>query len=825
MRFFKFYVVLIAFLLCVPSANASSEPVIDDAQKLQETIFSDTFLYLPLKERVDVIEQYFLREQELPSKVIPYRALATVAGTLIYIGNPDTAVAYLESLTVEYDERRGSVEEYMHALMQAIHCFIRLEHYDMTFDLLFLASQYENYAGGRYYSTLRTFTDFHLSYNRGDYQSTLDAFNLFIGTPGSLETWDEFGHPLHFLYNDAGVAALKLNKPVEAVKIIKEGQDIQKKVAAKVPGSTTFGISIGLARAYSALGDHDRAEKLVFENLDAAKKSGRWFFTSQAIQVLAEAQIARSNPERALELLNEAWALGEGKINLDREISLQNSFAKAYQQAGNYKKAFEALRMLTDIDRAAKAAQLNINIAIGDANRKLEDQAQEISFIKREHDSATQLLEREKNIRLLMLVSSALLGILLIAITFTYFLQRKARKKLEIFADELVISKSEVQKASEAKSLFLASMSHEIRTPMNGVLGMAQLLSQTPLDEKQTLYLDTISSSGTALLSIINDILDFSKVEAGKIELNPINFDIEQAVSEIVALLSGSAKSKGIDLRVNLDQCNPKWFSADVNRIKQILLNVIGNAIKFTEEGHVEIEVAAEPSGTDEFRLKINVSDTGIGIKKEQIANLFDPFVQADASTTRKFGGTGLGLSISKKLANLLGGDFTIKSEYGVGTEALIEITASKGEREQETKTAFSTLFSVEQEATSNFQTKVLLAEDNEVNQMVVRHMLNNRDVVLTIVGDGEEAVDAYKNGDFDLILMDVTMPKLDGVGATKKIRSLEKAENESPIPIFALTAHAFKEEQDRCLSSGMDGFLTKPVKQEVLFEVLDSVR
>ena len=199
-----------------------------------------------------------------------------------------------------------------------------------------------------------------MSFNRGDYQSTLDAFNLFIGTPGSLETWDEFGHPLHFLYNDAGIAALKLNKPVEAVKIIKEGQDIQKKVAAKVPGSTTFGISIGLARAYSALGDHDRAEKLVFENLDAAKKSGRWFFTSQAIQVLAEAQIARSNPERALELLNEAWALGEGKVNLDREISLQNSFAKAYQQAGNYKKAFEALRTLTDIYRAAKAAQLDI---------------------------------------------------------------------------------------------------------------------------------------------------------------------------------------------------------------------------------------------------------------------------------------------------------------------------------------------------------------------------------------------------------------------------------------------------------------------------------
>ncbi|MCP5325531.1 MAG: response regulator [Oceanospirillaceae bacterium] len=365
------------------------------------------------------------------------------------------------------------------------------------------------------------------------------------------------------------------------------------------------------------------------------------------------------------------------------------------------------------------------------------------------------------------------------------------------------------EEASKAKSQFLAHMSHEIRTPLNGIIGVADLLNGTPLSDEQNNYVRTIRNSGEALLSIINDILDFSKIEAGKLELEKTAFSLPLLCETIQGIFIAPLRNKGLDFTIQMGQEVPNYIASDPLRIKQILINLIGNAIKFTSEGGISLRVNALTQPDGQISLTLQVSDTGIGIPAEQQHKLFAAFSQVDASTTRKYGGTGLGLQISLKLAELMGGGINLQSEEGKGACFTVTLLVSPGEAPSDQEQT-SKIISLKSPA----EVRVLVAEDNPTNQMVVKAMLKKLGYDSVIVNNGAEAIERAGTEAFDVVLMDCQMPVLDGFAATRKLR------NElglTQTPIIALTAGATLEEQQMCFNAGMSDFLSKPITIEAL--------
>jgi signal transduction histidine kinase/CheY-like chemotaxis protein/HPt (histidine-containing phosphotransfer) domain-containing protein len=428
--------------------------------------------------------------------------------------------------------------------------------------------------------------------------------------------------------------------------------------------------------------------------------------------------------------------------------------------------------------------------------------------------SLSDLRERNSNyiVRINSWYISGISISLIVALTASLLMFRDIKKRNNL-EQELVQAKVNAEKSAEIKEQFMANMSHEIRTPMNAVIGFTNLLEKTDLNTQQRDYTHTIKNSGENLLAIINDILDFSKIEAGMLRIEKVNFNVSNLLHSIYTMFYEKAAEKGVEMKLEIDQSIPQEVSGDPARLTQILVNLIGNANKFTNKGHVGLIAQVVESSDDKVKIEFSVCDTGIGIPKEKQEEIFGRFNQGNTNTTREYGGTGLGLAIVKKLVELQKGNLFVKSQVGKGSAFTFTLSYPIPKSTDLSKDLQGPDLDLE----AYLGSKVLLVEDNPMNQKLAAAVLNGFGFEVSVAANGQLALEMLMNSSYDFVLMDIQMPILDGYMTAQKIRSELKLD----LPIIAMTAHVMAAEREKCLGYGMNDYITKPFKEQDLYNMI----
>ena len=580
----------------------------------------------------------------------------------------------------------------------------------------------------------------------------------------ALGLFQKLGHPSGIAYanNTIGTNLLYLHDYTEALRYFEEARKV-----AEVHAIDLDKVQSNMARAYLGLQNYSQALEFATHAMNDAKRKNSIVEVSDAAEVLYRCYDTLKNYKKALEMYN---------LFIETRDSINDKEKQRELIHREYKYQYE-------------------KEAMADSLRQIEDRL----IAEAAHQKELGHKNRTRN----LLLGS---GLILLIIAGGAWNRTRYIKKVN---QKLAAEKQRAEESEAFKQQFLANMSHEIRTPMNAILGMTNLTLDTKLSKKQKDYLDGVKNSAEGLLVIINDILDLSKLEAGKLELEHIPFEVRKLAEEVHTTLRFKAEDKGLAFPIEIDPLVPPFVKGDPSRIRQVLLNLCGNAIKFTDTGHVNLKVYAKDDN-----LAFSVSDTGVGIAKDVQNKLFESFQQADKSTTRKYGGTGLGLSISKTLVQLMRGDLSLTSEPGVGSEFVFSIPLEKATESEVQSRGPEISFDLE----GLKGLRVLVAEDNKYNQIVVLDTLQHLvdEVTVDIANNGRVALDMIQQKDYDLVLMDSDMPEMDGREATRRIRALDSAKKD--IPIIALTSSVLASEISKCLEAGMNDAISKPFQRKEFF-------
>jgi signal transduction histidine kinase/CheY-like chemotaxis protein len=434
--------------------------------------------------------------------------------------------------------------------------------------------------------------------------------------------------------------------------------------------------------------------------------------------------------------------------------------------------------------------------------------------LQKEYDALKRILLRERKVRKEAEQAIEMKSLQLYEINQELkSLNRNLEQRIEMRTRELEEANQKLQRANEAKSIFLSNMSHEIRTPLNGIIGITDLMRHDKQSEENEEMLNSIKYSADHLLKVVNEILDFSKIEAGKVSYEKIDFNLFQLLTEIVRNFEINANKKGIEVLYEKDELVPAFVKGDATKLNQVISNLMGNALKFTHQGHIKLEVKCKKEQPEHHQLEFIISDTGIGISKENLNKVFDSFIQSDNKIAHKYGGTGLGLSISKKLIEQQGGNIFVESTYGKGTSFCFMLPFLKSRLKQnpnEKKMEYKPL-----------HMHGLLVEDNKINQFVAIQLLKKWSIQVDVANNGKEALHLLKSENYDFILMDLQMPVLGGIETTKIIRDPHSQVLNHQVPIIALTANVFSEIKTEVFASGFNEFISKPLVAEDLYRVL----